>query len=37
MCPRPVMPTTTRWPVISALRLAVLTGQFFFYNLGRPA
>jgi hypothetical protein len=32
--PQAAMPTTTRRPVISALRPAMLTGQFLFYNLG---
>ena len=35
--PQAAMPTTTRRPTISALRQAMLTGQFFFYNLGHPA
>ncbi|MCX5674691.1 MAG: hypothetical protein NTX87_06750 [Planctomycetota bacterium] len=35
--PQAAMPTTTRWRTISALRPAMLTGQFLFYNLGHPA
>jgi hypothetical protein len=35
--PQAAMPTTTRRPVISALRPAMLTGQFSLYNLGHPA
>jgi len=35
--PQPGHATTARRPVISALGLAVLTGQFSFYDLGHPA